>query len=401
MPDAGYQFIGDTLNISGTSIKTAASDKADEVGRYSFVMPKSAGHISAGFIKTEDVVELDDKNTAISEASMKVDDTVIKNGNAKLDIGSVEVKDEERKSIEAVVADAENEEKYEYVDLTLTESVAKNYDASKTVQDTWETKIAEPDGNVAVSLKLKDTFKGFDSLTVVRVHDGKSEVLKSTYDSATNSLAFSTNKFSTYAIVGKTKTEAPKVEPTTAESAPKVEPTTAESATEGTTAKEDDTETKEKQYPANGEAVGTKLSSGKGAKKIDFVVNAKKQVTVKAVAKSAKTVTIPNTLKYKGVTYKVTEIKANAFKNNKKLKKIVIGKNIKKIGKNAFSGCINLKTITIKTTKLTKKNVGKDAFKNINKKATVTVPKSKLKDYTKILNAVGVNGKKQKIKKCK
>ena len=108
--------------------------------------------------------------------------------------------------------------------------------------------------------------------------------------------------------------------------------------------------------------------------------------------------TVPNTVTVGGKKYKVTEIKANAFKNNKKLKKITIGKNIEKIGKNAFSGCKNLKTVNIKTTKLTKKTVGANAFKGINAKAKVTVPKSKLKAYKTILKARGIKGKKQKIK---
>ena len=115
--------------------------------------------------------------------------------------------------------------------------------------------------------------------------------------------------------------------------------------------------------------------------------------------KSAATLTVPDTVTINGKKYKVTEIKANAFKNNKKLKKITIGKNIKKIGKNAFSGCKNLKNVNIKTTKLTKKTVGANAFKGINSKAKVKVPKSKLKDYKTILKARGIKGKKQKITK--
>ncbi|MBE5924874.1 MAG: hypothetical protein E7271_10510 [Lachnospiraceae bacterium] len=112
------------------------------------------------------------------------------------------------------------------------------------------------------------------------------------------------------------------------------------------------------------------------------------------------TAVVPDEITINNKKYKVTEIKANAFKNNKKIKKVVIGKNIKKIGKNAFCGCSNLKDVKIKTTKLTKKSVGKNAFKNINKKAVVNVPKSKLKSYRKILKSVGVKGKKQKIKKA-
>lgn len=67
------------------------------------------------------------------------------------------------------------------------------------------------------------------------------------------------------------------------------------------------------------------------------------------------------------------------------------------IAQKAFNKCKNLKKITIKTTKLTKKSVGKQAFKGIHKKATIKVPKAKQKAYKKILKARGA-GKKVKIK---
>ena len=60
---------------------------------------------------------------------------------------------------------------------------------------------------------------------------------------------------------------------------------------------------------------------------------------------------------------------------------VEITKVLKTIGKNAFKGCKNLKTITLKTTKLTKKSIGKNALKGTNKKLTIKVPKSKVKKY--------------------
>ena len=39
------------------------------------------------------------------------------------------------------------------------------------------------------------------------------------------------------------------------------------------------------------------------------------------------------------ITFRVTEISKNAFKNHVKLKKVTIGKNVSKIGAGAFSGC--------------------------------------------------------------
>lgn len=110
-------------------------------------------------------------------------------------------------------------------------------------------------------------------------------------------------------------------------------------------------------------------------------------------------ITIPATITVDDVNYKVTSISAKSFKNNKKIKKIVIGKNITLIGKSAFEGCKKLKNVTIKTTKLNAKTVGAKAFKGINAKAKVKVPKAKFKAYKKFLKKRGINGKKQKITK--
>ena len=112
-------------------------------------------------------------------------------------------------------------------------------------------------------------------------------------------------------------------------------------------------------------------------------------------------VKIPTTVKVNGKKVKVTSIKANAFKNNKKIKEIVIGKNIKTIGQGAFDGCKNLKKITIYSTSLTSKSFGKNSFRGLNKKVVITVPKKKFKNYKKWLKKAGVKGKKQKIKKMK
>lgn len=107
--------------------------------------------------------------------------------------------------------------------------------------------------------------------------------------------------------------------------------------------------------------------------------------------KNQKTISIPATVTIDGVTYQVTSVAAKAFKNNKKVTKVTIGSNVKKIGKQAFYGCKKLKTITIKTSRLTSKNVGSKAFKGISSKATIKVPKKKLTTYKKLLKAKGVS----------
>ena len=120
---------------------------------------------------------------------------------------------------------------------------------------------------------------------------------------------------------------------------------------------------------------------------------------VKMVVK-AKKVSIPATVKVGGVSYSVVEIANNAFKNDKKLTSVVIGKNISKIGKQAFYGCKKLKTITIQSKKLTNKRVGSKAFGKIYSKATFKIPKAKYKSYRSMLKKKGT-GKKVKYKKMK
>ena len=103
----------------------------------------------------------------------------------------------------------------------------------------------------------------------------------------------------------------------------------------------------------------------------------KKTVAVTKALKSSKTIKVPNTVKIKGGTYKVTEVAKNAFKNNKKVQTVTIGKNVTKIGASAFSGSKKLKKVTISSTAL--KTIDKQAFYNCKKLATVKIVSKKLK----------------------
>lgn len=117
----------------------------------------------------------------------------------------------------------------------------------------------------------------------------------------------------------------------------------------------------------------------------------------KPASKTLKTASIPDTVKIGQKTYEVIAISDNAFKNNKKLKKVTIGRNVTTIRKNAFYGCKNLKTITIKTIDLVKSGIGANAFKGLNEKAVITVPSEKLDAYKELLKNRGFTGKKKKV----
>ena len=150
--------------------------------------------------------------------------------------------------------------------------------------------------------------------------------------------------------------------------------------------------------PTPSVSVGTKITDKKTGNIYKVTSSRSSSRTVAFIGNKVKTsVTIPTTIKIKGATYKVTEISTNAFKNNRKLKKVVIGQNIVRIGKNAFYGCKKLTSITIKSSRLTLKNIGKNAFKNTSPKATVKVPKKQKVLYNQILKKRGLN-KKAKVK---
>ena len=87
-------------------------------------------------------------------------------------------------------------------------------------------------------------------------------------------------------------------------------------------------------------------------------------------------VSIPSTIRYKGVIYRVTSVWANAFKNKSRLTTVSIGNNVSVIGKNAFYKCKKLKKVTIGTG-LTQINAG--AFRGVKKGCTITLKSLKLK----------------------
>ena len=126
--------------------------------------------------------------------------------------------------------------------------------------------------------------------------------------------------------------------------------------------------------------------------KADAVNGTVSAVKLKATKKTK--VTIQDTVKVGNYSFKVTTIGKNAFKNNKKLKSIVIGSNVKSIGSNAFSKASKLSSVTFKGTKIVK--VGRNAFKGTSSKMKVTVPK---KMKSKTLRALKKNLQKAKISK--
>ena len=110
--------------------------------------------------------------------------------------------------------------------------------------------------------------------------------------------------------------------------------------------------------------IGDTFISGKLEYKVLSYGNSNSVTVEKSTDKKLKSVTIPNTVTYQGVSFTVTQISGKAFQK-----------------------CSKLKKITIKAISL--KKVGKKAFSGIHERAVIKVPKKNLKSYKKILKGKG------------
>lgn len=132
---------------------------------------------------------------------------------------------------------------------------------------------------------------------------------------------------------------------------------------------------------------GQKITAGKNKYVVKSVSGTVSLKYAGAVNEKSKKITIPNKVTWKGTSYPVTEIAANAFAKNKQLTKVTIGASVTKIGKKAFYNCQKLKKVVIRGKNV--KTVGKKAFKGISKKAKFTLPAAKAKAYRKKIKKAG------------
>ena len=98
----------------------------------------------------------------------------------------------------------------------------------------------------------------------------------------------------------------------------------------------------------------------------------------------------------------IREVGTGAFYGATKLSVVYCGKNVEKIGKNAFRGDKKLGKIIIYGNQI--KKIGKNAFKGIKKKATIIIYAKNRKTYNKVVSLIRKSGAKSakfKYKKWK
>lgn len=149
-------------------------------------------------------------------------------------------------------------------------------------------------------------------------------------------------------------------------------------------------------YPQMKNGAETKDSTGASVT-VKTAGSATKQGEVKYTkpADGASNVTIPATVVVDGVTCKVTEVSADAFKGNKTVQNVTIQADVTTLPNDMFKGCTNLQAVTLpsgitsipsgmfngcgklKTIKIPGKvtEIGANAFKNCKALTKITIPK--------------------------
>lgn len=107
-----------------------------------------------------------------------------------------------------------------------------------------------------------------------------------------------------------------------------------------------------------------------------FRVKGKNEVTCCGTTnRYIRSAAIPSTVRYAGITYKVTSVWTRAFYGKTMLKKVAIGHNVTAIGSNAFRNCRNLNRVAIGTGL---KRIGAYAFRNVKRGCIIHIQSVRL-----------------------
>lgn|GEM_PF-1916898 len=122
-----------------------------------------------------------------------------------------------------------------------------------------------------------------------------------------------------------------------------------------------------------------------GGLKFHTFSNTRAEVTGAASKKTLKNLTIPETVKFNGRTYKVTRIASGAFKNCRRLKTVTIKAALTDIKSYAFYRCRKLRSVRITQSKVP--SIGRNAFSKISSGAVLRVPKAVFRSFKSALGS--------------
>lgn len=195
VPDAGYQYKPGTFCSNGWPVgdNNRLFKKTDDPGVYIYTMGPNACSITCEFEEANDEMAVQSEN--VGDASIDMGDNAL-SGTMEFEVSdATNISDDTKTDIE------EQAGEYEVgsvLDLTLDQKIN-----TITGEDAWKTNITELEYNMSISLSLDENLADGEDYEIIRVHDGKADVVEASYDSETDTLTFDTDRFSTYAIAYK------------------------------------------------------------------------------------------------------------------------------------------------------------------------------------------------------
>lgn len=185
MPDHGYQF------VEGYLMGYIPVTPSEDLGTFTFEMPASPVHLSSLFIEFNDEI--------ISNVE-GIDGGILLSGQNATDIGNVRlnVTDADITASEQAAIDSAAGDMYvlNTVDLSLESFVKKG-----SWTDEWTNSIIETEGDIMIVLNVGTGLDPDAEYDVIREHEGVYTTIPASYDAENGLLTFSSNQFSTYAIV--------------------------------------------------------------------------------------------------------------------------------------------------------------------------------------------------------
>lgn len=184
IPDYGYQVVG--AKINGEVDLTAASG----TNEFKFTMPSTNVHFKGIFKKTADIVN--GSAAGVTRASLTNGSAVASTGGtAKMTINTTGASDT------SSVNNVDISKKVQAVDIQMSQLFYKN-----SADSYWETKQTELTTAAEVKLVVDQDAAGY---AVLRAHGDKVEEIPASYDAATKTVTFASDKYSVFTLVPLTK----------------------------------------------------------------------------------------------------------------------------------------------------------------------------------------------------
>ncbi|MBQ9043772.1 MAG: hypothetical protein IJ111_13275 [Eggerthellaceae bacterium] len=192
-PDYGYQL--ESASLNGVQV-TAGS----EVSSFTFTMPRNQLHFSSLFTPVEDNVQ--SGTDQVISGTIENADGIIDSGNLQLTVN--EMDDAETQAAMDAQKTNTADAAVMYLDLDLNQVVNKGttVDGVATDENSWTISQTDLDHAITVTLRISDAAAATGGpFYIIREHDGAYERIECTYDAATQTISFQTDKFSEYALM--------------------------------------------------------------------------------------------------------------------------------------------------------------------------------------------------------